>query len=102
VPDCSLQMDTAAQGSARPQEETPRKRAAGRREKPVARKDRFLSPLWPTALDDGAFLERLAEARSAACEIRLRAERKAGQLLKETEKAKGARAWYGPRTDAVA
>jgi hypothetical protein len=31
------------------------------------------------------------EAERQACEIRLRAERKAGQLLKEIEKAKGAR-----------
>jgi hypothetical protein len=31
------------------------------------------------------------EAEARACEIRLRAERRCGQLIKEMEKAKGAR-----------
>ena len=42
------------------------------------------------ALEKYAQLAQNNEAERKACEIRLRAERKAGQLLKATEKAKGA------------
>lgn len=40
---------------------------------------------------DQAALDEAAAAERHACEIRLRAERRAGQLLRETEKARGAR-----------
>lgn len=43
------------------------------------------------ALERYAAQARNVEAERQACEIRLRAERRAGQLLRETEKAKGGR-----------
>ena len=41
------------------------------------------------------------EAERRACEIRLRAERKAGELLKATEKAQGRQAKPNPATGAA-